>query len=251
MLIPAGFEVVVEKEAGYLFVERCQEAALQLAATHGATLHSEETVVDWKSNGTSVDVTTDKSKYSAGSLVLTAGAWTNQLLHQLNVPLRVIRKLMTWHKSSAWSQDSLAGGRVGDRVFYFELPDGEFYGVPTSDDELVKLAYHSGGMNVPNPLTLDRACHPADLKPLADFIRHHLPGVSADPVRHAVCMYTSTPDGHFVIDQHPEFDNVIVGAGFSGHGFKFASVLGSALADLSLNSRTDHAIDFLRLKRFE
>ncbi len=124
-----------------------------------------------------------------------------------------------------------------------------FYGFPSLDGQLLKVAQHSGGELVADPLLVDRQLHDADVQPVSDFLQACLPRVRSQPAKHSVCMYTVTPDRHFVVDRHPEFPNVVFGCGFSGHGFKFTSVLGKALAELAADGRSDLPIDFFNLRR--
>jgi glycine/D-amino acid oxidase-like deaminating enzyme len=142
-------------------------------------------------------------------------------------------------------------------TFYFELrePSAEsprsFYGFPSLDGKSLKVGEHSGGAVVADALQVDRTLRESDVAPIADFLNRCMPGVSRRPVRHSVCLYTVTPDRHFIVDRHPEFPNVAIGCGFSGHGFKFTSVLGDALAELVLTGQTAYPIEFLSLKRLQ
>ncbi|MCH8828454.1 MAG: FAD-dependent oxidoreductase, partial [Planctomycetes bacterium] len=115
---------------------------------------------------------------------------------------------------------------------------------------VLKVAEHTGGRDVTDPSHLRRDVDRSDIDPVEQFLRECLPGVSPTICRHRVCMYTLTPDRHFIVDVHPQFPNVVIAAGFSGHGFKFTSVLGEAMADLALCGRTDLPIGFLSLSRF-
>ena len=126
-------------------------------------------------------------------------------------------------------------------AFLFELPRGVFYGLPGTDGRHLKLAEHSGGETVADAGPVDRSLHPADQQHIENFISQCLPCVVPKMQRHLVCLYTMTPDSHFVIDRHPEWENVVIGAGFSGHGFKFTGVLGQALADLALEESNESA----------
>jgi glycine/D-amino acid oxidase-like deaminating enzyme len=134
-------------------------------------------------------------------------------------------------------------------VYAFHLADRFFYGFPDLGDGTVKLAEHLRPDPVPHPDGLDRELRLEDLAPLADFARRCLPGVDPQPARHSICMYTMSPDQHFIIDLHPAHANVAFAAGFSGHGFKFAPLVGEILADLALTGRTDHPAGFLRASR--
>ena len=243
--IPDEFSVVFEPNAGYLFVEDCVRAHVERAQTLGAEVRTGETVRDWHSDGTTVTVTTDQGEYSASRLVITAGAWASRVLHDLGLPLKVLRKPLFWYPASA-ADLHVDNGCPG---FLFEMPTGVFYGFPSLDGQLLKVAEHSGGLPVEDPATVDRNIHPGDTKPVTDFVSTCMPGVEPVVQSHSVCMYTLTPDLHFIVDRHPQYSNVVLGAGFSGHGFKFTTVLGEALADLALNGQTELPIGFLSLDR--
>ncbi len=114
----------------------------------------------------------------------------------------------------------------------------------------MKLAEHTGGLVVDDPSHVQRNLLPDDLPRVADFIKQVIPGMPTEPAAHSVCMYTVTPDRHFIVDRHPEWPPVVLGAGFSGHGYKFAPVIGEALADLVMDHTTDLPIEFLSANRF-
>lgn len=238
-------DVVFEPEAGYLDVERCVQAHVDRAVASGAELRANETVQQWSSDGKAVRVRTDRDEYEAASLVVTAGAWTGRMLGDLSVPLEVVRKPVCWCRVQGRDYD-VAGGTP---AYYFETPKGDFYGFPCIDGETIKVAQHSGGERVADPSNLDRDIHESDLRPMREFLQAAIPGVDRQPARHSVCMYTHTPDHHFIVDVHPELRNVAIGAGFSGHGFKFTGVLGQALAELAIDGRTDLPMGFLSLNR--
>jgi glycine/D-amino acid oxidase-like deaminating enzyme len=134
--------------------------------------------------------------------------------------------------------------------FFFDLPYGQFYGFPAIDGRL-KVAEHSGGEVVSNPLTASRAEDASDSQRIESFVREHLPGVGAERLGHQTCFYTRTPDDHFIVDRYPWSDNVAFAAGLSGHGFKFAAVLGEMLVDLATGCSPAEECGFLRLSRFQ
>jgi sarcosine oxidase len=240
------FEVMYDADAGYLEVEHCTQAHVEQALKHHAVVNTGETVLDWSSDGITVRVTTDQNEYQAARLIITAGAWSTELLADLSIPLKVLRKPFFWHETTT---DCYNASR-GAPAFYFEFPTGKmFYGFPSIDGKTVKLAEHSAGKPVFDPLNIDREIHSEDTAPIAAFIAQHIPGLKTEPARHSVCMYTLTPDRHFIVDSHPQYENVTIGAGFSGHGYKFTTVLGQAMADLSLDGKTEHPIEFLSINR--
>lgn len=238
--------VLFEADAGFLEVENCVRWHARLAIDAGATLHEGEAVRSWQADTAGIRVHTDRGSYSARSLILCGGAWTDALLKDLRLPLQIRRKVVVWYESA----DPAFCVRNGSPVFCVDTADGFFYGFPTMDGRTVKIGEHSGGRPTPTPDALDRELHDEDLVPLEKFIGAHLPAATTRIAEHSVCMYTMTPDEHFIIDRHPAHNNVFFACGFSGHGFKFASVIGSALADLATHGVTDEPIHFLNVRRF-
>jgi sarcosine oxidase len=222
------YEGVLEHGAGFLYVEDCVRAHLDAARSLGATIQPDEAVTGWRSDGSSVVVTTSKGEYRAASLVLTAGPWAGRLLANHGAPLRVMRQTMLWFATA----DDAAFRRDRFPIFLAEVPDGPFYGLPIIDGRGLKVARHYGAPELQSPEEVERAIRPADEPPVRRFLDAHLPAVNG-PLRYGqTCIYTLTPDRHFLIDRHPEYPNVAVAGGFSGHGFKFAPAVGEVLADL-------------------
>ena len=242
---PPDFDVVLEPEAGYLKVEECVRAHIDGAIASGAVSHFREPVLSWASDGKTVSVVTGKTTYTAGTLILAGGAWASTLVGDIIPRLQVLRKLQFWHAVDDAEHSSLAELPA----FLLESDSGVFYGLPSSDTGQVKIARHSGGLIV-NPSDPDCSDDGEETRAVESFVRDHLTGVSAHAVRQSPCLYTMTPDSHFIVDQHPDLANVVYGAGFSGHGFKFTSVLGEALADLATRGRSSLPIRFLSNDRF-
>jgi sarcosine oxidase len=244
--LPEHWQGVFESEAGFLWVEKCVIAHAEAAQACGAYLHSGEAVLAWSVAGDGVTVQTARQAYRANRLLVTAGAWAPRLLQDLEVPMQVLRKPLLWYRTTQPDYR-----RENDfPVWFFETPGGMFYGFPEIDEMGLKAAEHTGGLPVDDPLCLQRQLTAADRRPLEALLRRHMPGVSDQCVQHAVCMYTSTADGHFIVDRHPEYPQICFAAGLSGHGFKLANLLGDVLADLALTGRTRHPIDFLGVGRF-
>jgi sarcosine oxidase len=239
------FAVVHEPDAGYLHVETCVEAHIKEAQNHGGQLKIQETVLDWSSDNNRVKVSTDRGQYEAARLVITAGPWAVKLLRGLPVPLKVLRKPVFW----ARAQDEFQSGVPNWPGFLFELPQGVFYGLPGLNGQSLKLAEHTGGQVVDDPRNATREILPEDRRAIEGFMRECVPAARPVFERQSVCFYTMTPDAHFLIDHHPAHSNVVFGAGFSGHGFKFTSVLGRALAEMAAEGSTRLPVDFLSLSR--
>ncbi|MHC4955914.1 MAG: N-methyl-L-tryptophan oxidase [Planctomycetota bacterium] len=243
---PDSMQAVFERRAGLLSVEECVRAHAALAQQHGAELRIGESVTGWRADGAGVSVETDKGTVRAARLVLAPGAWAASLLGDIGVPFRVLRKSLHWYATDA-PHHAIDHGLP---AFYFELPNGHFYGFPKVDARGLKLAEHTGGREITDPLATSRDPRPEDQSRIEAFLDSHVPGASRTRTHHEICFYTMTPDQHFVVDHHPRHHQIAFAAGLSGHGFKFASVLGEILAELTLNGRTNLLADFLRASRF-
>lgn len=243
--LPADHAAVFEPNAGYLLVDDCVRAQWAAARAAGADLRETEPVRSWSAEGDHVVVRTDRAEYRAERLVIAAGAWAGQVLADLKLPLTVARKVAAWFPAPA----AQAGHESRMPTFYIEQPEGAFYGFPSLDGQTIKVAEHTGAEPVSDPAAVNRTVAPADLVRIEAFLRQTLPSVSTAVDRSSVCLYTLSPDHHFLIDRHPAHPQVVFAAGFSGHGFKFCPVVGEALADLALEGRTDLPIGFLGLQR--
>jgi sarcosine oxidase len=242
--IPPHFTAVLEQSAGILAVEECVRAMQTDARVAGADLRCEEPVIEWRAVGDGVEVTTTKGTYTAGRLVITAGAWATRMLADIGVPLTVMRQVMWWFGTdSAFARDRFP-------VFLLDTPAGAFYGMPSAGDEGMKCARHYGAPELASPDAVSWTVDPGEVADVRAFLARHLPAADGPPVSAEACMYTLTPDRHFVIDRHPRFPQVAVACGFSGHGFKFAPTVGEVLADLTTTGRTDHHIELFRTGRF-
>jgi sarcosine oxidase len=240
-----GFVGVLERDAGFLYVEDCVLAHLDAARALGATIQPEEPVIAWTASGDGVTVTTVKDTYRAGRLVLTAGPWAGRLLGDRGSRLRVMRQTILWFGTT----DEAAFRRDRFPIFLAEVPGGPFYGLPAIDGRGLKVARHYGAPELGSPDEVERAVRPADERPVREFLHVRIPN-AAGSLRYAqTCMYTLTPDRHFLIDRHPDHPNVTVAGGFSGHGFKFSSVVGEILADLAEAGTTRWPIEMFRFAR--
>jgi len=233
---------LAEASAGYLLPEQAIAAHLALAERHGADLRFEERATAWTRDGDGVRVTTDRGTYRAATLVIAAGAWNPRLLPQIAPLLQVKRVPLFWFEPVA-EREALAALPV--YIVDSGLGHG-CYGFPYLADQGLKIATHGAGTPA-DPDTVDRDAHPADEAPIREFIRRRLPAADG-PVRMTkICMYTVTPDEHFIVDLDGP---VAYASACSGHGFKFASVMGEILADLALEGLTRHPIAFLSASRF-
>jgi len=245
--LPPSTVAVQEPNAGVLFPEACVRAHLDGAAAAGAALHFEEAVRRWSASVDRVEVTTSRATYTAGRLVVTAGPWAPAVLRELGLPLQVERNVMYWFAPLRNGQ-AFASDRFPIYICEYRK-DAFFYGFPALPDGSVKVAHHHSGQWC-TPDTIRREVGPDEVDRIRALLAGHLPDAGGDLQQTATCMYTNTPDGHFLIDRHPQWGTVTIACGFSGHGFKFASVVGEVLADLALDGRTRHRIALFRLARF-
>lgn len=233
-----------ERRAGYLLVEACVQAHASEAMKLGAKIEIAP-VQSWRAEGGGVAVETAGRTFRAARLIITPGAWAKDLLPDLGVKFSILRKPLFWYRADgdAYSADH------GCPVFLFDSPEGIFYGIPKIDAFGLKIAEHSGGEAVEDPLLVDRRIRDSEQARVERFLGEHLPGVSRELTHQVVCMYELSDDEHFVVDRHPAHPEVLFAAGLSGHGFKLTSLLGEALAELALDGTTRHPIDFLSLDR--
>lgn len=237
---------VYENDGGVVFPEAAIEAHLGVAAAAGARLQFHTQVVAWRARAGRVQVERfDGSVVEAGHLVVTAGPWLGELAGDLGVDLRVQRNVQLWFESAT---TGLGPGQTPpyliDRP---ELP-APLYGFPDFGHG-IKAAFHAHG-EMSDPDQLERGIHATDVDPVRHALDAWLPGAAGALLGGKACMYTLTPDEHFVIAPHPAEHRVIVAGGFSGHGFKFASVVGEIVADLVIDGASRHDIGFLSPARF-
>lgn len=253
--LPDSFAALHEPSAGFVLAERALAALAEQALRAGAVLRARERVRSWQVDGDGFVVRTDRGEHRAERLVFTAGAWSGSLLAGLQVPLRVTRQVVGWvwppdpapfelGRLPCWAIEDDAAGFAGIYYGFPLLPAGRYGG-----ERGLKVGHHAPGPGV-DPDALDRDASAADEDDFRPALVRYLPDAQGETTALRVCMYTMTPDGHFVLDRHPEHPAVTIACGFSGHGFKFAPVIGEALADLALDGRSELPIGFLGLRRF-
>ena len=246
--VPPDCVGVFERAAGYLRVERCVLAHLAAAKAKGAEFRFGSAVSLRRYEGDSVVIgTEDGERYRANKLIICAGPWSPGFFADLKVWLLPRRKHVYWFPSN----DPTYEEKHGCPTYLFELPQGVFYGFPKIDELGLKAAEHTGGEPEIDPLRDPRDLDPADLARVEAFLSHCLPRAGRPMLHRSVCYYTMSADEHFIVDRHPVSANTFFAAGLSGHGFKFTSVLGEALADLATGGNSDLPIGFLGLRRLQ
>lgn len=256
-LAPEPDEVaLVEEQAGFVRPEQTVLAHLELAAARGAELHYDEPVLRWaEARGGGVVVTTAAGSYTADHLVVCPGPWAPQLLADLGVDFTIERQVMHWFQpvggTGPWSPSVApvyiheAGDDAG------EWAGSQVYGFPAIDgpDGGAKVAFFRRG-EVCTPESVDRAIRPDDVTSITQRVARVLPTLAGRHLDAATCLYSNTPDQHFVIATHPGHARVTVACGFSGHGFKFVPVVGEVLADLATTGTTAHPLHLFDPRRF-
>ena len=237
-----------EEKAGFVRPEETVKAHLDRASSLGADLRFEEPVLSWEALEGQVRVETPQGVYEAERLVISPGAWAPQLLADLGLPLQVTRQVMHWFEPTDGLEPFLP-----DRfpIYIWEPDDGnKFYGFPAQDDDRgVKAAFFRACGVPTTPETIDWEVREEETEFLRGYLAEHVPALAGRCLDARACMYTNTPDEHFVISLHPEHPQVTIACGFSGHGYKFCSVVGEILADLVTEGSTRHPIDLFSPER--
>ncbi len=244
--VPDGSVAVWEPRAGILDPEASVAALLEGARGSGAVLRLAEPVRSWRADANGVAVETSAARYRAERLLLAAGPWLRELVRDPHLPLTVERQVVFWFQPRR-SPDLFSPERLP--VFLWEFAPGRlFYGLPDLGRG-VKVACHHQGEDV-DPETVSRQVEAEEVETIRTLLRRHVPDADGPLEATSVCLYTNTRDGHFLLDHHPRFPRVVLASPCSGHGFKFAPVLGEILADLVLDKRPEFDLSPFRLGRF-
>lgn len=245
--LPEDYIGCFEPASGVLKSEECIRAYQQLAESYGAVIKVNSPVRNLTVQSDGVTVITDDQSFHAEALVVAAGAWSPKLLGMLGLhaPLTPIRKTFAW-----FDADEKLYGHNTFPAFTFDTPAGMYYGFPSISGTGLKLGRHDGG----NSINIDEAMvrfgeFEEDAGDLVRFLNQYMP--TGQTLKYGKnCIYTMTPDEDFIVDLHPHHPHVAIAAGFSGHGFKFSSVIGESLSDLILSGKTENDISQFSLNRF-
>ena len=246
--VPRDFVGVVQPDGGILKAEASLLAQLALAAAAGADIRSGESVRAVEPRAGCVRIVTERGSVEAGAAIVAVGPWVQTLLPALTAPLRVTRQIMAWFEPT--DAQLFPPGRMP--VFMIESRHGLHYGIP-ADASLqpgIKIAKHHHREETVDPAAYDQTVRSDDEALIRAALAEHLPAANGRLVAAKTCLYTTTPDGHFLIDRLPGASNIIVASPCSGHGFKFAPVIGEILADLAITGTTSHDIARFSLARF-
>lgn len=246
-------QTLYQEASGFLKASRCVLAHIRLAQDRGATVIDRSPVLAIQPSATSVSVQTTTETYSADRLIITVGSWAQSLLVQqgIQLPLKIMPCQLGFYQPD--HPADFVPGRfpvffahiIGD---YGEMP----YGIPHDDEAIgVKVTTFYGWNTVDHPNEVNYAPSEDWVEGMRKFSRQYIPGIAGACLSTRRCLYTLTPDKHFVIDRHPEYNHIGFGAGFSGHGFKFTTLVGKMLAELVLEGKTDYDTSLFQLSRFQ
>ena len=244
---PDGISSVYRADGGFVLPEMCIVGHAQAAEEAGATIHTEETVLGWEIQNDSVSIRTNREVYSAARLVVTAGAWAAKLVPNVATYAIPERQVLGWFQPER--PELFTPERFP--VFGIWTEEGRYYGFPNYSVPGFKIGKSHHLFQKVDPDTMDREVHPEDEEVLRRFTSRYFPLAAGELLDRKTCIYTNTPDEQFMIGVLPDQPQVSVAAGFSGHGFKFASVIGEIMADLAQNGVTSHDIELFRLDRFD
>ena len=243
-------EIIYQPDGAVAFATPAVLDLWQLVRESGSTALENTKVTKIEANEQSVTVYTSDNVYTADKLVITAGSWAKQLLAQLDtdVPIEITQEILAYFPST---NDDLSH-RVGDLpclIDYTHSEDQPFYSLPQIDVAGVKVGWHHSGDVVRDPANRPQASQEI-LEAIQASIERNYPHLSTEPIEVVTCVYSNTPDYHFILDTLPQYEHIAIGAGFSGHGFKFGPVLGRILANLVQGNDSPIALDTFKLNRF-
>ncbi|MEM1280387.1 MAG: N-methyl-L-tryptophan oxidase [Cyanobacteria bacterium P01_H01_bin.152] len=251
--LAAGMAGLFNPDTGLLKASRCVLAHTRLAQERGATVIDQTPVLTITPSENGVMVQTETETYGCDRIVLTTGSWAKGLLAEqgIDLPLKIMPCQLGFYQPQ-----NVADFEPGKFPVFFAHMNGDYgempYGIPHEDPRIgVKITTFYGWDTVDKPSEVDYTPSQAWTERIRDWASQYLPDVAGPLLATRRCLYTLTPDKDFVVDQHPHYPHVVIGAGFSGHGFKFTTLMGKMLADLAVEGHTPHDTSLFKLARFQ
>ena len=248
-----GMAALYQSETGLLKASRCVLAHIRLARQQGAIVCDRTPVTKIVPHANSVEVHTATETYTVERLVITAGSWSKALLAEqgIELPLKIMPCQLGFYKPK-----KSAAFKLGKFPVFFAHMNGDYgempYGIPHEDENIgVKITTFYGWDTVNKPSEVDYTPSEEWLERIRNFSRHYIPDAAGETVSTRRCLYTLTPDKHFIIDSHPNYPHIVLGAGFSGHGFKFTTLMGKILSQLASEGKTQYDTSLFKLSRFQ
>lgn len=248
-----GMEGLFHADTGLLKASRCVLSHIRLAQEQGATVIDQTPVLTVTPSEYGVEVVTERETYHCDRIVLTVGSWAKGLLAQqgINLPLNIMPCQLGFYQPG--TPTDFEPGKFPVFFAHMNGPYGEMpYGIPHEDSSIgLKITTFYGWDTVEKPSEVDYTPSQDWTERIRDFARQYIPDAAGPLISTRRCLYTLTPDKDFVIDQHPNYPQVVIGAGFSGHGFKFTTLMGKMLSDLAIEGQTPHNTSLFKLSRFQ
>ncbi len=248
-----GMAGLFNPDGGLLKTSRCVLAHARLAQARGATVIDQTPVLKIIPSESGVEVQTETETYGCDRIVLTVGSWAKGLLAEqgIDLPLKIMPCQLGFYEPK-----NAADFEPGKFPVFFAHMNGDYgempYGIPHEDPSIgVKITTFYGWDTVDKPSEVDYTPSQAWTERIRNWANQYLPGAAGPLLYTRRCLYTVTPDKDFVVDQHPDYPHVVIGAGFSGHGFKFTTLMGKMLADLAVEGKTPHDTNLFKLSRFQ
>jgi sarcosine oxidase len=247
--VPEHMVGVFQPDGGFVRAEPTIEALVAEARAAGAEVRFQERVIEIAPDGNGARVRTERETFAADRVIVAAGPWVTTLMGGLQLPVKAVRQVLGWFEPADTATTALFSP---DRfpVFMLESDFGLFYGFPADGSNGVKVARHSQDGAAVDPESYERAVSPTDEEIIRAALKAHLPAADGKLLAATTCLYTMSPDGDFIIDRLPAHPQVVVASPCSGHGFKFAPLIGEILADLATDGRTVHDISRFSVGRF-
>jgi sarcosine oxidase len=244
--LPRQMQCLYQPDGGFLLPERCNVAHVAGALALGAEVRCREPVLEWGVQRAGTWVRTSKGRWDAGRLVICAGPWAAKLVPELERLAVPERQVLAWLQPGR--PEYFQPGAFP--VFNLEVEEGRYYGLPSFLIPGFKFGKYHHRAETVDADAVNREPEPEDERLLRAFAGRYFPDGAGPTIMLKACLFTNSPDRHFILDFHPAYPEVAIAAGFSGHGYKFCSVVGEVMADLAQRGETRHPIDLFRLKRF-
>lgn len=244
--IPNDYIGIFESDSGLIYSENAIKAYKNIALNNGADFLPNTKVSNIDMSEEKIQVETANGVYHGKKVIVTAGAWMAKLLDMIELPIQPVRKVFGWFDPLTTDYES-----PQFPAFYIDQGDRMFYGFPNENGHGVKMGRTDGGQDIdPDQHVQDFGKYDSDEGEMREVLQQHFPKANGELIQGKACLLTSSVDHDFIIDHHPNNENVIIAGGFSGHGFKFSSVIGEILGQLAIDGRTEHDITKFSLSRF-
>ncbi|MEM6444968.1 MAG: N-methyl-L-tryptophan oxidase [Cyanobacteria bacterium P01_D01_bin.123] len=251
--LDTGMEGLFNADTGLLRASHCVLAHIRLAQARGATVMDRTPVLQVMPSDIGAEVLTETDRFTCDRLIITVGSWAKSLLADqgIDLPLKIMPCQLGFYQP-----ENPTDFKPGAFPVFFAHTNGDYgempYGIPHADPSIgVKVTTFYGWKTVEKPSQVDYTPSQKWTEDIRNFSRQYIPGAAGALLSTRRCLYTLTPDKHFIVDRHPTYPHIAIGAGFSGHGFKFTTLLGNMLADLAIAGETPHDTSLFRLARFQ